>query len=277
MRAVRSARRRTGSRARRPPHRPPSPAPAIGTPLPEQRTPPDPDALRRRLYRPGADGEDVARYRAALPAPPAPDAPAAPGPPPPRRLPRLLPAAAGALVVAGLVAAVVQTRPAPAPAPSPTAAGTADEGVLPVPAADRARFVQALAGAQPPGVAQYLVLHPSARPRAVAAATRAVVDEHQGVGSLTVPLRPDFAARSGGRITVVLVADRSLPLRWTILREAVRPDHRQYEQTVGQRLLRPEPGALQSATVRYVGAAPESLRVEVRDGMRWDAVVAFTD
>ena len=231
------------------------------------------EALRRRLYAPGADEQDLVRYRAALPA--TQPAPAAAPAPRRSRVRRTAPVVGGVLLVVGLIAAlplVQRTAVGPVSTPRPTPMAT-----LRVPAAASARFVQALAAGRPPEVAQYLLLHPRVRPPAVAAASRAIVHEDLGTGPFTVPLHPDLAAEAGGRLTVIVMTDRALPLRWTVSRTAVRPDHRRYEQTVGEQTLHPQPGALLHSTVRYGGAAPQALHVDVQDGVRWDVVTVFTD
>ena len=168
----------------------------------------DGEALRRRLYRPGAAEEDVAAYlAAAAPAPVV--APVATAPPrrPMGRGCVLTGAAVLAVVAAaaliGRAASATAVRPAPAPAepartaaPSPTPLPTAS-----VDAATRAAFVRKVAVGGDAGLALWWDGGP------------ALVEAH-GAGPATIPIP---VARTGraGHLTVLLVLGTDGTAGWT--------------------------------------------------------------
>lgn len=229
----------------------------------------DAERLRRRLYRPGARGEDVAAYRSVLAdgmplAEPAPEMP----PHPRRRTPPalLLPLLAVALTTAvlllagGLPGGSVRAGSGPAPTPLPTA--EVDE-------ATRSAFVARLREGCDAGLAAWW-----------GRSTRSV--EEHGVGPATVPLPPS-ASGSGGRLTVLLVVDTGAGASadaaagWAAARLVIHDD-----RTIHLRTMTSASGGVR-AGVPVVGrldftanARPLRLLVRVPEGVRWGVAGVFS-
>lgn len=227
----------------------------------------DAEALRRRLYAPGAEGDDVERYRAAGGG-----AEAAPK----RRTVRRPRAGVGLvtaivlvliLVVVGIGVARFATHPVPTgPAPTPLA----------VDAADRQSFEQNLEQGRAAGIAAYLITTRTL-PR-FSGATRFETLEDKGVGDGVVTLAPVDAAAVQGRATVFLVVDVPGQVGWSTLRR--RGDPAGEEQLVRQvhREGQQQPGIVTVHTYRYSsGNRPVELQVDAPDGVRWGAAVVFSD
>ena len=241
----------------------------------------DPDELRRRLYRPDASADDVARYRAVAPAPTAvlePDPAETPTPTPSaRRRAPLLAAAAVALVLAAGGAVLVALGPRP-PAPPPAPRFSADAGVttLVASATDRTRFAAALAAGRSAGVLHFLLLHPDRIPAAIRTVTRADSDERSGTGPAQIALDPSPAAKRGGELTVMLTIDRSTAAGWSVMESAGEPSQR-LDDPVDAHRITALAGLPAVATFRYEAPAPQVLEIMVPAGVRWDAAFTFTD
>ncbi|WP_375407255.1 hypothetical protein [uncultured Amnibacterium sp.] len=223
----------------------------------------DAEALRRRLYAPGAERDDVDRYRAAGGGAEADSR---------RRTVGTLRAVAvliTAIVVVVVAIGVARTAVHPVPAgPAPTP--------LPVDAADRQGFEQNLERGTAAGIAAYLITtEPLPRFRR---ATRFDTIEDRGVGDGVVTLAPVDAAAARGRATVFLVVDVPAQVGWSTFRsrdDAAGEQHlvRQVHREGGQ-----QPGIPTIHTYRYSsGNRPVELRVDAPDGVRWGTAVVFTD
>lgn len=236
----------------------------------------DAEALRRRLYAPGASEADVDRYRVVEPAP----VRTAPAPPPPepdeaaiplstrRRL--LLPLVALALVAA--VSGGIAIARATGARPTAVLAATP----IPMTTEDRQDIESTLAQGNSGGIAAFLVTH-RATP-ALRTATRLYTLEHAGVGDGTFELTPVPAEAFQGRATVLLVLEQGGEARWTALRRQVDPSGEQ--QDVAQRTRGGEQaaGVLTTDTFRYAsGDRPVELRVQAAPGARWGVAVVFSD
>ncbi|RIX27788.1 hypothetical protein [Amnibacterium setariae] len=264
----------------------------------------DAEALRRRLYAPGADAADVERFRAAGGVAPAPRVPASarvrraapevevrpvpvrpPEPLPldaepsapgasdaPRGGPRgrgLLVVAIVAVLAAGGLVAVRLALPPTSNAPSATPVA--------VDAADRAAFDENLVIGNAAGIAAFLVTHRRPLP-AIADATRYFTVEEHGTGEGLVTLSPVSSAAIEGRATVVLVVDAPARVGWRSLRRQVDSSGEQRYTTQVERAGQQEPGVPTTHTYRYArGDRPVELRIDVPDGVRWGAAVVFTD
>lgn len=210
----------------------------------------DGEALRRRLYRPGAEETDVAAYLAA--AEPEPEAEAR-VPESPRRRPRWAVPAAAALVAVGLVLAHVTAGAAPVPPALPA---------RDVPATTSAAFVEALEAGRDAG------LGPWWEPGAP------YLESH-GTGDGTVEL-PVSASARGGRLTVLLVVGRDGTAGWSAARLVIHDD-----RTIHLRQQAAATGAVRAgvpAIGRVVYSAqhqPMRLFVQVPDGTRWGVAAVF--
>jgi hypothetical protein len=228
----------------------------------------DAEALRRRLYAPGAAGDDVERYRAAGGGAEAAPPRQADRPPPRGRI-RFLVAAAilAALVVSGLGIARLTAPTAPvAAAPTPLAV-TPD---------DRRSFEDELASGNAAGIAAYLLTtRPMPRFRGT---TRIATIEGSGIGKGTVTLSPVDAEAVSGRATVLLVLEEPAEAGWTTYRRRVDPSGEQDYVRQTRRAGMQQAGVLTAHTYRYgSGDRPVELRVDAPDGVRWGAAVVFTD
>jgi hypothetical protein len=232
----------------------------------------DAEALRRRLYAPGASSDDVDRYRGAgggreRRSRRAPRPARAPGPPRRRRPVLLAVATVLVLIVGGVVVDRLDAPTGPTtPAPTPLAISGADRGGI----------EDELAQGNGAGIAAYLVTHPS-QP-ALRSATRFDTVERHGIGDARVTLSPVDAEAVQGRATVLFVLGERGRAGWTSLRREVdssgeqllvRQVHRESEQ---------EAGVLTTHTYAYAaGDRPVELRVTAPDGVRWGIAVVYTD
>jgi hypothetical protein len=171
------------------------------------------EALRRRLYRPGAVDEDVAAYLAVTEREPEPDDP----PPAPRilRPPRRATVVAAAVlaVLIGVSALLLQTtRAGPPPAAGPTPLPT--HVVSPETAA---RFESALKRGDDAGLGVWWD------------STAPFVEEH-GSGDGTV-LLPASASGDGGSLTVLLVLAADGTAGWSAARLVIHDDRTIHLQT----------------------------------------------
>jgi hypothetical protein len=216
------------------------------------------EALRRRLYRPGADEADVAAYltRVAGAEAGARSSAAAPRTEPPRPARRRgWVAATAAVLVAAGVAILLHGRglPEPTATPLPTARVTV---------AEAARYVAALDAGDDAG------LGPSR------AGPTPYLEAH-GVGDGTVPL-PVAASGGGGRLRVLLVTDRDGTAGWATARLVIHDD-----RTIHLRTEASASGALRAgvpAEARVVYAAehrPLRLLVRAPAHVRWGVAVVF--
>ena len=240
------------------------------------------DALRRRLYAPGAGREDVARYAAATTG--APEEPAVPDAPPPdrgRRRPILV---VGIAVLAAVaVAAAVGTaagHPMAVPTSSPSPSGSpasdgVDEADLPVPASVRVGLIARLNGGEHAGLLDLLEADPGLLPPQLRTVGRADSIEYSGEGTTTFALSPSALADRGGRVTVIVVLAQPGRYTWRASRLVQRPTV--HEKDVASHAGAAGSGAPVAATVGYGRGAPSRLTVLVPDGTHWGAVVVFTD
>ncbi|MGT2427193.1 hypothetical protein [Amnibacterium kyonggiense] len=214
------------------------------------------EALRRRLYRPGADEADVAAYRSAVAQR---EDPAA-GPParaaaPPRRRWRPAALAATLLVLVGTPFALhlVAAPPAPTATPLPTAR-VAD--------ATAARLVAALDAGRDAGLGPWLP------PGAPALETR-------GTGSATVAL-PVSPSGSGGRLLVVLVSDRDATAGWATARFVIHDDRTIHLRTATSVVGAVRAGVPARSRVVYAaGQRPQRLLVRAPADVRWGVAIVF--
>lgn len=193
------------------------------------------EALRRRLYRPGATEEDRRRYATAVPPEPEP-APEAP----PRRANR------GSVVLAALVTVVVAasgiavahaaTRPAARPIATATPRATAS-----IPALDLA------VGAETP-------VH--------------------GTGTRTVALDVTAVSLSGGAFTVLLSAADERPSGWRAIRLESRRDWSEYPQVMRSSPARDRRGATRPDVFEYRGDAPRWIQVQAASDQAWTLSVS---
>ncbi|GAA4741511.1 hypothetical protein GCM10025783_10800 [Amnibacterium soli] len=214
------------------------------------------EALRRRLYRPGAAADDVAAYLAAAPA-----APVAPVAAPPGRRPVPGRLVAAAVVVAAL--AVGRSGPATAERPAPTASAQAVAGPAPLPtapvdAAARAAFVRKVAVGGDAGLALWW------------GGPQALVEVH-GAGATTIAL-PAARTDRAGHLTVLLVLGTDGTARWTAARFVIHDD-----RTIHLAPVAGAEGALRAgvptvARVDYpAGRRPQRLVLQVPEGTQWGA------
>jgi hypothetical protein len=249
----------------------------------------DAEALRRRLYAPGASDADRARYAAlgagddAAPAPvehapvevSAAPVDAAPGTPPPasaparRRRARTLIIGAAvvvALIVGGITAARLAADGRPS-GPPPTPIAMTDE--------DRQSLRDNLTVGGYAGIAAYLLTH---RVLPLTGATRIDPVEGKGVGKGVVSLSPVSPETVRGRATVLFVTAGAAEVTWTTLRRKVDASGEQLYVSQVQRSGFQQGGQLTTHMYRYAsGDRPVELRVDVPDGVRWGAAVVFSD
>lgn len=227
------------------------------------------EALRRRLYAPGASDADVERYRtteqAAAPAEAPVDVVAAP-----RR--RRFPVVPVVLVtLLALLGGVAVARATTAVRPDLVA-----PSVLPMTAADRQDIAEDLAAGRRGAIAAFLLTHPS--PPALRHATRFFTIERAGVGSGTVDLSGVPAAASSGRATVLLVLGADGDASWSTFRRAATAGGTARDVQQRVRGGRFEADRLTADTFRYgSGDRPVQLRVQAPDGIRWGAAVVYSD
>jgi hypothetical protein len=229
----------------------------------------DAEALRRRLYAPGAAGDDVDRYRAARGGAEAQqEAPDRTAPRPRSRAGTgVAVAIAVALALGGIGVARVAARPqSTSPAPTPLA----------VEAADRGSFEQNLALGNAAGIAAYLL---TTRPLPIfRGATRFDTLEDTGVGDGTVVLSPVVAEAVAGTATVLVVTDQPALIGWTTLRRKIDVSGEQEYVRQVRRESMQTAGVLTGHRFRYApGNRPVELRIEAPEGVRWGAAVVFSD
>jgi len=243
-------------------------------------TPPDEqeEALRRRLYRPGASDEDVAAYSRGRSASPEPE-PGAPGTEPPTRPSRARRRAGAALVAvaaAALAAAAVLPRPA-SDGPAPTASAStpaAVETVVRTGTADRNGFVRALTAAGRAGVSGWLDRNARRLPGVLGRATRSDTLEFAGSGSRTLRLDPPSIGQDGGHVTVLVVTAVDARLTWTLVDASPGAGG---DAVAGSRSALQRAGALTSASVDWApGRRPGTLLVVAPDGVRWGVAAVFS-
>ncbi|GAA2753644.1 hypothetical protein [Amnibacterium kyonggiense] len=228
------------------------------------------EALRRRLYAPGATAEDLVAFRAA-------EATARPPALSPvrRRRPRTAAVLAAAVVAIAAPLALVTLRPlaavpvATGPTPTATAVPSPEGVVLPAPQSVRAAFVRQLASRSGAGLLEYLYGHPAFLPEALRQPTRGHVTETAGDGPRTLDLSPSTGDGPAGRLTVVIVVERAARIFWTATgRTGDAALHRRLDAPAGVPV---------SATVAYKHGAPTTLEIEVPEGSSWGALVALTN
>jgi hypothetical protein len=240
----------------------------------------DPEELRRRLYAPGASGDDIDRYRAAGTASKAaaPKAPAATpevaapsGEAPANRHGRLravVVAVVVVLVIAGGITAARFAADGRPSGPPPMAVAMSDE--------DRRSVQDSLARGNYAGIAAFLVTHRAIKH--LEHANRIDTIERMGVGDGTVLLSPVPAEAVQGRATVLLVLGGSGQAGWTTMRRRIDPSGEQLYVRQVQRSGFQEGGLITTHTYRYAsGNRPVELRVSAPAGVHWGAAVVFSD
>ncbi|MGT2427161.1 hypothetical protein [Amnibacterium kyonggiense] len=233
------------------------------------------DALRRRLYEPGSTAADVEAYRAAeaerLGAAEEPAGSVAA-----RRGRRRGPLVAGALLVAGAAVAALAVLARPE-VPSPSASTAAPAGTIAVSAGTRARFVSALEAGQDPGLLSWLFEHPEARDAALLGEGRADSTAFTGDGPTTLMLSPTSEKERAGHITVVLLTDRDARYVWQATVVAESNDRSGPDPAVAEHDGSAGRGAPVTGTVGYDGGVPTRLTLLLPTGIRWAAVVVYSD
>lgn len=229
----------------------------------DERVEDDAEALRRRLYAPGASAADLGRFEAAAVRQ---DEDADPAVPPedrepevPRRRRLVAAVACGLVAVAAVVVVGLVLRAAQPVGTPPDLVATS--------AADRAAFVDDLREGADAGIAAWLLTH-RGLPR-LRDATRYTTVEDRGTGAFDLRLRPPGLVAGSGRATVLLVVDAGTDVGWTV-------------SAGGRALLRrggaEDAGALTATTFGYrSGRTPDALAVDVPAGVRWGAAVVYTD
>lgn len=205
------------------------------------------DALRARLYRPGATAEDLRRYEAARAA-------ASPGPPvvepdpgPRPRRHRLL----AAVLVCGLLVGVVAARQLSA-APSPSA----EPRATPSPVDDLLRW------------------HPEHPVAGVRLVDSPAVQQFHGRGAGAAQLEAHGLPGSEGRLEILLTVADDAPVLWTATRVDRGPG-----SIVDVRVLAEHDGMQRRAvpvpvSFLYAGGPPTEVHVQVPNGVAWGLVVA---
>jgi hypothetical protein len=224
----------------------------------------DSEALRRRLYRPGAGEHDVAAYLGAADRPvPPPPAPAATRP---RRTLRGLLLVVG-VVLPALVAAPLLDRTSPtSPEGVPAAVrrpATATPTPLPTSSVDpatRAAFVRKVALGGDAGLAPWWDAGPG------------VVEVH-GTGSTTVRL-PVPVPHGTGHLTVLLVLGSDGTARWTAARFVIHDDRTVHLAPVGGASGSLRAGIPTAGRVDYTAATrPQRVLLAVPSGAEWGLAV----
>jgi hypothetical protein len=148
---------------------------------------------------------------------------------------------------------------------------------LSVPLEVRTRFKQALEETGTASLASYLAGHPESRLAIAPMPTRAEAREYLGVGTRAVALTPPAVAGRGGRVTVILLTARSGAVEWSATRTAAREHSETFAQEVGAARIVQTAGFPVDTMVRYSGAPPTRLTIAPQSGVRWDALVVFSD
>lgn len=222
------------------------------------------EALRRRLYRPGATEEDRRRFAqlAADPVPIAdPRVPAAPVRRPARRLAVAATAAAALIAVVGLA---LTMRPA-TPTESASAAQPAEAQAVSTQEAVQADLVATTPDS------------PQATPVATTVAgvpTR--LQRFHGRGSAVVAIDTREAQRADGTMLVMLTAASSDPMSWYATRASTGPDRAAYAQVVARSDDRFDPRDPPEYSIcQYDGAPPTRLSVSDSGTGAWTLTIAF--
>lgn len=229
------------------------------------------ERLRRRLYAPGSTAADVEAYRAAEAARLVVDGKAEPAPSQ-RHERRPLRLVVGVLLLVAVVIAFVVARPAAHPMTAATS-----RGAIAVSASSRAHFAAVLDGRRDPGLLGWLYGHPEALRAASLTAGRADSTEFAGTGPATVPLSPTTEKERAGHLTVVLVTDRDTRYVWRATVVAQHNDRSGPEPAVAAHEGSALRGGPVSGTVGYDGGVPTRLTLLLPTGIRWAAVVVYTD
>lgn len=215
------------------------------------------EALRRRLYRPGAGPGDVEAFVAARPM--VDETPLPPPAPPHRRVPARVVATAVLLLaaVAGVSAwglGRIGEVDAPAATPLPTAA---------VDPAVRTGFVRALVEGHDAGLGAWL------------ARTGVQAQEDSGVGRGTVELTPP-AQDQAGVMTVYLVLESDAEAGWTPARLGIDSNRTIYRVPGSTRSGTLLAGIPAVVSTRYAaGDPPVRVIVQAPKDVRWGLAAAF--
>jgi len=231
------------------------------------------EALRRRVYAPGASPEDVDRYRDLVARSPDPvgepeseSAPESGSAPEPRRRPLLVGVAA--IAVAGLVATGVAVTVRPQPtrhtAPKPTTASVEDTR-LAVSTLQRRAFTTALRRNASADVVGFIAAHPAAVPASVRATRWSDAGEVHDTGPSALTLFPSSDQRRGGRMTVALTVDRD-----TTASVAIDDGEGEPLSSV---TITARAGVPEVRTLPYPGAAPSWIELDLPGDVRWDLVL----
>jgi hypothetical protein len=202
------------------------------------------EALRRRLYRPGASDEDRARYARLVQEP---EPAETPEPPRRRRVPQVAVASA---VVLALAVTVLIGRSVTAPEravadlpPAPTAST-----ILP-----SQRVAVSIDGLATTGVRVH------------------------GSGTVQVPVDVDGASFQGGRFSVLLSSSDDRPAGWRAVTLETRRDWSSYQRPIAASPARDRLGASRADEVAYAGTPPRWITVQAPADAVWSLTIAFGD
>lgn len=216
------------------------------------------DALRRRLYRPGATDEDLRAYEAARPLETAEEA-EEPALSPRGRHRRLVVVAAVAGVLAVLVAGVL-LRPAAEPArpvaarPSPVLLDIGDGASLDVAAGSASRATAVVTAVD---------------------GTPVIGRRVEGRGNAVVDLDPDRSA-AGGRAVIAVASAGTARVTWRVLLDVLHPDWSASVFVLAQGRAEGEGDAVPATTFTFAARPPTRIAVQAPDGVRWAVVYAAT-
>ena len=250
------------------------------------------DALRRRLYSPDATDGDRAAFAAAeaaraVPEPviasaivvePPPPTPGAPTSSVPARWRILAIGGATALVLvsAVLVAVGHPFAPRPVPATATPSPQVSVIGSISVPASAQAAFLRELRAGKDPELLAYLDAHPATLLGGLRTAGRTDTTGFSGTGPSTLNLAPQQST-THGHMTLVLVAESDVHFQWTPTTVAESNDRSGPERPVANLDGAAEAGQPVSGTVAYSGGVPSRLTLLLPSGVRWGAVIVYTD
>lgn len=205
------------------------------------------DRLRRRLYRPGAEADDVRRYEAARDAAVLP-VDALPTDLGVHRSPlRFALIGAAVVLVLGAGAVLLRARPP-------------DGALLP----DR---VPAVPGPVAPAVA-------AEDPTVTATRIPPATAVFHGRGAGTAWLDPGRLPARSGRLDLVLTLAETARVRWWVTRVEVGRQGESVVRLIAEQTWTQTSGVAVPVAFPYRGAPPTSVRMEVPDGVAWSLLVS---
>ena len=214
----------------------------------------DLEALRRRLYAPGASEEDRRRYAAAAPAAGADaTAPTPAGPRPAARRRRRAPLVLLAVVVVAAGGALAAGRFAPVRTAAPTPSAVRSTAV------PTSGVVSGTAQRIPVDVSGYAT----------------VAQKLQGLGEARVPLDTTAAPSGRGPLVVVLTSTDRRPIGWWALRFGHVGDARTVPVVIGSGAPKARTGVPTVESSDWTGAPPQTVAVRAAAGVPWTLTVAM--